>query len=174
MCSLETFKIDLKGLKEDETVLEYNLDDRFFGALNGSELEHGALHVSVSIRKATGFYEFWFHAEGTVTVACDLCLDDMDQPIKTDNRLVVKMGSAYAEDDDLVTVAEDDGVLDIAWFVYEFIALAIPIKHVHAPGKCNSAMIARLEEHAGAARSDEGEQQIDPRWIELMKLKNKE
>ncbi len=174
MCSLEAFKIDLKGLKEDETVLEYILDDRFFGALDGSELERGALRASVSIRKATGFYELWFHAEGTVTVACDLCLDDLELPIKADSRLVVKMGPAYAEDDDLVTIDEDEGILDIAWFVYEFIALAIPIRHVHAPGKCNSAMMARLEEHAGATRSGESEQQVDPRWIELMKLKNKE
>ena len=55
MCSQETYTIDLKGLSEDVTVCEFNLYDEFFRALDGSQLEHGALHVSVSIRKMTGF-----------------------------------------------------------------------------------------------------------------------
>jgi uncharacterized metal-binding protein YceD (DUF177 family) len=90
MCSLETLKIDLKGLKEAETVREYDLDDQFFAALDGSQLEHGSLHVSVSIRKITGFFELTFHTEGTVTITCDRCLDDMQQPIATDDQLTVK------------------------------------------------------------------------------------
>ena len=173
MCSLETYKIDLKGLKEDETALDFDLNDDFFQSLDGSQLEHGALHVSVSIRKATGFYELQFHAEGTVTVPCDICLDDMDQPIETDHVLVAKLGAeTNTEDDDVVTVDENEGILDTSWLIYEFIALAIPIKHVHAPGKCNSAMTQKLEELSGAVRSGEEEdREIDPRWEALKKLK---
>ena len=172
MCSLETFKIDLKGLTEEETNLDFKLDDGFFKALDGSQLEHGALHVSVSIRKMAGFFEFLFHTEGTVTVSCDRCLDDMEQPIEADNRLVVKLGDTYAETDDTVTVSEDEGVLDLSWFVYEFTMLAIPIKHVHAPGGCNSAMTQKLEELSGAARSGEEEAgAVDPRWEKLKNVK---
>ena len=172
MCSLETFKIDLKGLTEEETNLDFKLDDGFFKALDGSQLEHGALHVSVSIRKMAGFFEFLFHTEGTVTVSCDRCLDDMEQPIEADNRLVVKLGDTYTETDDTVTVSEDEGVLDLSWFVYEFTMLAIPIKHVHAPGGCNSAMTQKLEELSGAARSGEEEAgAVDPRWEKLKNVK---
>ena len=174
MCSLELLKIDLKGFKQDQQVLEYNLGDEFFGALDGSQLEHGTLHVSVSIRKMTGFFEFQFHTEGVVTVSCDRCLDDMEQPISTDNQLVVKLGDTYSDDDDTVTVDENEGILDLSWFIYEFIMLAIPIKHVHAPGKCNSAMTQKLEELSGAVRSGEEEAEaIDPRWEKLLKLKVK-
>ena len=171
MCSLENFKIDLKSLKNSESCFDYDLDDSYFGALDGSEVKHGSLHVSLSVRKITGFYELLFHTEGTITVACDRCLDDMDQPIETDNRLVVKLGEEHAEDDDLITVDEKEGIIDVAWFIYEFIALAIPIKHVHAPGKCNSAMIAKFNEYANAARSDDEQQGMDPRWNALLKLK---
>ncbi|HEY9551581.1 MAG TPA: DUF177 domain-containing protein, partial [Prevotella sp.] len=51
-----------------------------------------------------------------------------------------------------------------------------PIRHVHAPGKCNPAMMKLLQEHS-AARSSEVEEEktaIDPRWGELMKLKTKD
>ena len=174
MCSLETLKIDLKGLKEVETTREFDLDDQFFAALDGSQLEHGSLHVSVSIRKMTGFYELSFHTEGTVTITCDRCLDDMQQPIAADDRLTVKLGNTYSEDDDTVTIDENEGILDLAWYIYEFTMLAIPIKHVHAPGKCNSAMTQKLEELSGAVRSGEEETEaIDPRWEALSKLKIK-
>ena len=172
MCSLEFCKIDLKGLKEETASLDLSLDDDFFSALDGSQLEHGALHVSVSIRKMAGFFELLFHTQGTVVVSCDRCLDDMDQPIDTDNKLMVKLGDTYSEDDDTVTIDENEGILDVSWFIYEFIMLAIPIKHVHAPGKCNRVMTQKLEELSGAVRSGEEEAEaVDPRWEALKKLK---
>ncbi|MBQ8655726.1 MAG: DUF177 domain-containing protein [Prevotella sp.] len=168
-----TYEIDLKSLKEEPLFLEYDLDDRFFASLDGAQLEHGALHVSASIRKTAGLFELRFHTEGTVTVSCDLCLDDMDQPISTDNGLTVRFGPEYAEDDDMITVSEVDGTLDLSWFIYEFIVLAIPIKHVHAPGKCNHAMTQKLEELSAVRSSDEA-QEVDPRWSALEKLRIKD
>ena len=171
---MEQFKIDLKNQKDEVRTLDFDLDNLFFAALDGSEVKQGALHVSVSIRKTIGFYELLFHTEGTVTVTCDRCLDDMSQPIEADNRLVVKLGAAYSEEDDVITVSEDEGILDVSWLIYEFIVLAIPIKHVHAPGKCNPAMSQVLEELSADRSSDEvSDQPIDPRWSALFKLKVK-
>ena len=172
MCSLESYKVDLKGVKDETMSLDFDLNDDFFRALDGSQLEHGALHVSVSIRKMAGFFELLFHTHGSVVVTCDRCLDDMDQPIDTDNKLLVKLGDTYSEDDDTVTVDENEGILDLSWFIYEFTMLAIPIKHVHAPGKCNSAMTQKLAELSGAVRSSEEAAEVtDPRWEALKKLK---
>ena len=105
-------------------------------------------------------------------VPCDICLDRMEQSIETTQRLEVKLGTENSEEDDLVMVAEDEGILDITWYLYEFIALAIPIKHVHAPGKCNPAMIRILEEYSATRSGQEGnETPMDPRWEALLKLK---
>lgn len=176
MCSLETFKINLKAMKTDEMRREYTLDDAFFKALNASEVKGGALHASVSIRKASGFFELHFHAEGTVTVPCDLCLEDMSQPVVADHTLTARLGAeTNTDDDDTIMVDENEGMLDTAWLIYEFVALAIPIKHVHAPGKCNSAMTQKLAELSGAVRSGkEEEQATDPRWSALANLKIEE
>ena len=172
MCSLERFKINLKSLAEEVTTLEYDLDNGFFESLDGSDLNSGSVHVSVSIRKATGFFELLYHTEGTVTVTCDRCLDDMDQPIETDSRFVVKLGTVNSEEGDVIIVDEDEGIIDTSWLIYESIVLAIPIKHVHAPGKCNPAMSQVLEELSADRSSDEAsDQPIDPRWSALEKLK---
>ena len=133
--------------------------------------EQGGRLFRQSINRTDDFFELNFHTEGVVHIPCDICLDDMDQTIETDDRLVVKFGEEYSEDDELVTVAENEGILDVAWFIYEFIDLNIPIKHVHAPGKCNPAMIEKLNEHSAARSGEEEEETVDPRWEALLKLK---
>ena len=172
MCSLEQFKIDLKNQKDEVRTLDFDLNHLFFDALDGSEVKQGSLHVSVSIRKTSGFFELLLHTEGTVTVICDRCLDDMVQPIESDNRMVVKLGTVNSEEDDVIVVDEDEGILDTSWLIYESIVLAIPIKHVHAPGKCNPVMSKALEELSADRSSDEeSDQPVDPRWSALLKLK---
>lgn len=179
MCSIKSFKIDLKALKEGENTFEYQLADEYFKAIEAPEIQRGNLSCHVSVRRSEDFFELNFHTKGFVHIPCDVCLDDMEQAIETDNRLIAKFGENYSEEDELVTVAEDEGILDVAWFIYEFIVLNIPIRHVHAPGKCNSAMIdvlnhfSPLDEEPSAARSgeDNDEQTMDPRWAALSNLK---
>ena len=175
MCSLEFLKIDLKSLKEEDTSLEFDLDDKYFEALDDAEVKKGSLHVSVSIRKATGFFELLFHTVGTIIISCDRCLDDMDLPVDTENRLVVKLGSEDSEEDEVIVVPENEGILDTSWLIYEFVALVIPIRHVHAPGKCNAAMTEALEELSADRSSDEeSNQETDPRWDKLKALNIKD
>ena len=172
MCNLEQLKIDLKALTEELTPLEWKLDNQFFQQLEGAQIQAGSLHVSGSIRKTVGFYELLLHVEGTVSVPCDRCLDPMNQPIATDLRLVVKLGEAYSEDDDIITVADAQPVLDTAWFIYEQAVLAVPIQHVHQPGECNDAMMRVLNEHSAARSSDAdaNKDTVDPRWAKLADL----
>ena len=169
---LDILKIDLKGLADGLNSFEFDLDDAYFKAVNAPEVSRGNVHVSLKIvRTQNDYFTLDFHEKGTVVLPCDLCLDDMEQPIETQQRLEAKFGNTYSEDGDLVTVPENEGILDVSWFVYEFILLALPIKHVHAPGKCNTAMIRVLEEHSAARSGSEDEKSMDSRWEALLKLK---
>lgn len=174
MCYLERFDIDLKALTDEVTPLSWELDDQYFESLEDVQVQGGSLHVSGSIRKTVGFFELSLQTDGTVRIPCDRCLDMMDQPIEADLRLIVKLGSEYREDDEVITVDENEGILHTAWFLYESIALAVPIQHVHQPGDCNDAMMRVLEEHSAARSSDADAKEIDPRWSALLKLKEKE
>ena len=176
MFGLENLKIDLLGMKGDSFEYSCVLSDEYFQSLDDAEINSGEVNTVLSIRKAaTGGFALKLAVEGNVTVQCDLCLDDMLQPVKGESSFVVKLGDEKQEaDDDVIVVSEKDGLLDTLWLIYETIALAIPIKHVHAPGKCNDAMTKKLEE-LSATRSGDGvaEGEIDSRWAELLKLKNK-
>lgn len=175
MSKIEALKIDLKGLEDDVTQLSFALDNDFFAAVDGPEVREGNVDANLTIHKVGGnAFELTFHITGSVIVQCDRCLDDMTQDIVADGRIIAKFGEEYSEDDEYVTVPEDDGVLDTAWLIYEFVALSIPVKHVHAPGKCDRAMIEMLEELSATRSGDEDtDRPIDPRWSELEKLKNK-
>lgn len=173
MRDIEDFKIDLKSLNEDKTVKTFSLSDDFFEALDASEVRKGDLKVDLTIHRASNFFEFHFHTQGIVYVPCDLCLDDVELDIDSEDTLIVKLGDAYSEEDNHITVEEGEGILDTSWFVYEFIVLNIPIKRVHLPGECNTTMIEVLNQHS-ATRSGEGdgEETIDPRWSKLKEIKN--
>lgn len=102
MFSLESFKIDLKGLKTDVTTFEYDLGDAYFSAIGGSEVSGGDVLVRLDVRRSSAYFELDFSISGNVTVVCDLCLDDMEQPIETQNHIVAKFGDECSEDEDLV------------------------------------------------------------------------
>ena len=169
-------------MQTDTEEYEYQLDNQFFADLDAPEVQKGLVNVSLKVRKTSGVYELCFHSEGKVIVTCDRCLDEMEQLIETDDQLKVKLGADFSEINDIVIVPEDDGYINVAWFVYEFIALSIPMKHVHAPGKCNKDMVSKLSKHLRVRENDEYDmddeeesisdepQSIDPRWNELKKI----
>ena len=166
----------------DTAEYQYQLDNLFFAELDAPEVQKGKVDVTLKVRKTSGVYQLDFHTEGHVVVICDHCLDEMEQPIETDDRLRVKLGAEYSEDDDMVVVPEEDGYINVAWFIYEFIALSIPMKHVHAPGKCNKEMVDKLSKHLRTVKDEEDDdfedmeeaeeepRGIDPRWNELKKI----
>ena len=151
----------------------YDLDDTYFSEVDGPEVKRGKVHVGLDVQRSDKVFDIKVSVEGYAVVPCDVCLDDMDQPISGVSHITAKLGNG-GNDDDIIAIDENEGILDMAWPIYESIALAIPIRHVHAPGKCNPAMIKALNEHS-AARSSEGDESgeaVDPRWEGLRKLKN--
>ena len=175
MSKLEQFNVDLKALSQGDSILSFVLDDAFFEAIEAPTVRRGRLQTTLTIHRTEDYFDLDFHTEGLVTVACDRCLDDLEQPISADDHLVAKFGTAYSEDDELVIVAENEGMLDVSWFIYQFVELSIPLRHVHAPGKCNPAMMKALEEHSAARSGVESvESSVDSRWAVLEKLKNTE
>ena len=179
---LSKYKVELKNMLTDTVEIVYQLDNQFFLDLDAPDVQKGQVNVVLKVRKTSGIYQLDFHTEGKVIVICDRCLDEMEQPIETDDRLKVKLGADFAEIDDIVVVPEEDGYINVAWFIYEFIALSIPMKHVHAPGKCNKGMVSKLSKHLRVVKEEEDDsfedmvdaeeetREIDPRWNELKKI----
>ena len=118
MCTRADLKLDLKGLQEAVTVFRYHLTDDYFKAIDAPDVREGELDITLTVRKASEFFELDFHTEGIVHVTCDLCLDDMEQPIVSDDHLLARFGdTSFDEGDDVVTVDENEGILDTSWLI---------------------------------------------------------
>ncbi|MDR0794912.1 MAG: DUF177 domain-containing protein [Tannerella sp.] len=157
MGKFDAYKVDFRTIDRAE-VRSYNylLDNKFFIDIDGSEVQKGKVNVVLKVEHKAASFELLFHTSGVVYVSCDRCLDDMEMPVETVNRLIVKLGKEYAEEsDEVLVISEDDGTLNLAWFLYEFVALAIPMKHVHPPGKCNKSMTSKLKKHSARRSNDE-------------------
>ncbi len=163
MGKFDLYKIDLKNLTPGTHTFEYSLENKFFMDIDGDQVQKGKVKVSLTVKRSSMMFEMDFQLQGVAMVPCDRCLDDMEIPVETQNKLVVKFGKEYAEESDVVVVIpEDEGSINLAWFLYEFVALSIPMKHVHAPGKCNKSMSTKLKKHtARSADSDDAFEEED-------------
>ncbi len=176
-------------MRTDTAKYEFVLDNLFFANIDGPEVQKGKVNVVLFVKRTSRAFELSFQTEGVVWIPCDRCLEDMEQPVNSTDKLLVKFGHEYAEEgDNLIVIPEEEGEINVAWFMYEFVALAIPMKRVHAPGKCNKAMAGKLNKHLRITSDEESEEiysvegetddlkneetesQIDPRWEKLKKI----
>lgn len=198
MGKFSAYTIPLKDLSEGTHIYEYDLDNDYFRDIDGPEVPKGNVHAIVEVRKSIQAFELKFSLEGVVQILCDRCLEEMDQEIETQDQLRVKFGTEYAEEgESLIIVPEEEGEINIAWFLYEFIALNIPIRHVHPAGQCSKTMVSKLRKHLAHDANEEifdeeedddfeldyetendgeeeAEETIDPRWEGLRSLLNKD
>ncbi len=170
---------------------EFHLGKQFFVNMESADIHDADLNVTLTVNHKSGYYNMDFAVDGTVTLICDRCLDNLVMPIETGYHIAVKYGDSYNDDsDDLLIIPESDNSLNVSYMIYDTVSLAIPIKHVHPLGKCNRAMSAMLKKHRATRVDDEdaaleeelmdemdsmdtqtgGEGNIDPRWNELKNL----
>ena len=158
MGKLDGYKVDLKGMATDTVSYRWQADNDFFSSVQGSEIKQGLLDVALRVKRTSGAYELEFQLQGEVEVTCDRCLESMNQPIDAFCTLRVVMGEDFVDDGDVVVIPEREGVINVAWNIYEFAALQIPLRHVHPD--CE------------ALSESSEEERVDPRWAELKKLIN--
>lgn len=176
MTGLDAYQIDLAHLKEGDNSLRFRLDNGFFEAVEGADVQGGDVTSDIVVKRAGSVFEINIHSAGVVIVACDRCLDPMQQPIESDYQMVARLGEEEeGDDEDVVVVPREDGMLPIAWPLYEAVALGLPLRHVHPEGQCNEEMARRLKElMVSDEPSAEAEQPADDRWAVLRQLKDNE
>lgn len=195
MGKFSAFKLPLKSLPIGSHDFDYRLDKEFFQNMESSDIRDGNIDVHATVNNKGQYFDLHFEIKGEVTLLCDRCLDEMQWPVDTGYHIAVKYGSDFNDDsDDLLEIPESDNYLNVAYMIYDTIALNIPIKHVHPQGKCNRAMSSLLRKHRATSIGDDEMQDefmddeildnadetddsgtnfqetTDPRWDELKKI----
>lgn len=173
MGKLDSYKIELKGLSDGVYEYYFHLDDKFFSEVNGPEVQRGDVNVHLLLRKVEESFKLDFSLSGVVIVPCDRCLDDMEYCIDSETELTIKYGTDTIDEGDKLIIAEGSNEVDLSWYLYEFVALELPLQHTHPEGECNAEMDSLLQQHSGMLDDEaesEGAEPVDSRWNELKKL----
>lgn len=169
------FLIPFIGLKLGKHQFEYQITKAFFDDFDYDEFESADIKVNVVLEKKSTMLELAFKHAGTVHVPCDLTGEMFDLPVKGKIKLVVQFGEAFNNDnEELLVLPHGEHQIDIRQYVYEMIALSVPLKKVHPgikDGTLKSAALDKLNELAVKDhKKEEKQEETDPRWDKLKNL----
>ena len=170
---LQEFKIPFVGMKTKLYQFEYLIRGLFFSNFAESDIEKCAIEVKLDIDKRENFFLLTFYIDGTIEMPCDRCMEPFNQSVFGDYEVAVKYKNEdviETEDEDVVYVSKSDDFIDVSELIYEFILLSIPLRCAHpenelGESECNQEVLNKLKSTK--------EENVDPRWAALEKLKNK-
>jgi len=172
------YSIEFKGLKEGLHDYEFEVNNSFFEHFKEGLVEEGEVIVKIQLEKRSVFLKLNFAVSGWLQLVCDRCLENYQQDVELETELFVKFGEEkeFDEGDNVIWVLPEEHVLNLAQLIYEYVALSIPLRHVHpneeGENSCNPEMLDKIESYTHSGEDDEEDDEIDPRWAALKNLKN--
>jgi uncharacterized protein len=168
------YGVNIIGLSNKLHHFDYDVGDEFFRKYGTDLVSRGKFRADVALNKHETFIEADFHINGSATLICDRSLEPFDLPIATKRKIVFKYGDADEEiSDEIVIIHRDTATLKLGQYIYEFIALAIPMKKLHPRFQqedTDESTEGKIVYSSETPDEDQGES-IDPRWDILKKLK---
>lgn len=172
----DSFLIQFDALKLGEHEYRFLLDDSFFKDLEYSEIQEGRVVVEAVMRKSERLQNWDLNFHGNVTIACDRCGDEFSAEIDVDESLVIRYGPEEDEDAGFMVLKQTAYEFDISHYLFETVNLCLPTRRIHPevegkPG-CDETVLSYLTDEDTESKDDsKDEDDIDPRWAALKKLK---
>ena len=152
------FLIPFTGLKNGKHSFDFKVDDSFFENYNYNDFNHITADINVLLDKKINLFELHFTSKGFANVPCDVTNQDFDLPIDSEIDLVVKFGEAFNDDhDEILIIPYTEHHINVAQYIYEMIALAIPQKRVH-PGVKDGTLDSAALDYLGYVNEDEDDE----------------
>lgn len=174
---LKAFAVNIIGLSNRIHQFHYEFGDEFFAAYGTGLISKGNFKADVELDKHETFIEAVFKIAGDAKLICDRSLDPFDYPVNFKKKIVFKYGNADEElSDEIIMIHRDTDTLELGQYIYEFIGLEIPIKKLHPRYQHEMDMDEEAEGKIIYTSGDtihdpDSDENIDPRWEKLKKLK---
>ena len=99
---------------------------------------------------------------------CDRCLGELKIGVEGEEHLNVRFSdNEESEDEETVILPVDADEIDLTPWMYEYVAVRMPLQHMHAEGECDPEVTKYISEEGSQPTED----YIDPRWEALKELK---
>jgi uncharacterized protein len=175
VAGVKGFSINIIGLSNKVHTFDFQLNDSFFERYGTEIVSSGQLEATVTLNKHETFIEADFTLKGFVRLTCDRSLESFDEQLDIHKKVMFKYGEVAGEiSDEIVIIARDETSLELGQLMYEFIAVAIPIKRLHPRFRAEESAESEKEGKEGKIvyrGSTDDDDSVDPRWEALKKLK---
>lgn len=166
---MESYRIGILGLNLAVHHFQYEFGSEFFGKYDKGLVSEGKFKVDLTLDKRETFLETEFKIGGSVKLVCDRSLDEFDHPIDITRKIIFKYGNQDMEvSEDVVMIQHGTEMLEVGQYIYEFIALAVPMKKLHPRFQDESNEEGII--YSSDSTPEKEEDKIDPRWEMLRKL----
>lgn len=140
---LKRYAIPYKGLSIGNHHFEFEVDDRFFDAFEGSEIHRGHASVSVELVKTERLLTLDFTIDGEAEVTCDRCLDEFMMPVHYAGTLQVRFSETEKESDgEVMWLSPNETELPLGQYIYESISLSLPYRKIHPEDAEGHSLVA--------------------------------
>ena len=170
---MSKYKIKLNGLKDGSYINSFRMRGEFFETLNSSEIKLVDIDIDTMLKVENRRYNLEIKSNGMVIdIPCDICTEKINIPISSKINYIIKKGiEKDLEDENVIFVDEKDKELILDSILYEMIVLAFPTKRQHQLNaindeECNKEMVNLINKYSVKENNN-----IDPRWEALKKLK---
>jgi len=175
MEALKTYDIRFSALKNGFHHFEYEIDDAFFKAFDGSLIQNARLKVDLELERKTNGLVLQFKTTGDLLMPCDRCLREVAIAVADESELVVKFSANPGEStEDLWYLPLTAWEINVGQFLYETISLLMPLKvecEAENSGNCQKDFETLMQKFDGSTAAPEEDGDIDPRWEKLKNLK---
>ncbi|WP_300673632.1 DUF177 domain-containing protein [Soonwooa sp.] len=174
MDKFKNYNIAFTGLKTGKHQFRFEINQAFFDLFGiEQEFTKPRIQVDVLLDKHTTFMEFWLDITGDIELVCDISNEEFDYPINQNMKILVKQGEEYDDsNEEVITIPHSDSDFNIAQLVYEGVMLSVPMKKLSPNLKDEDDYHQLLEKYSPKIKEEEQEDEIDPRWAALKKLKD--
>jgi uncharacterized metal-binding protein YceD (DUF177 family) len=94
--------------------------------------------------------------------------------MESKDKIVFKYGDEYQEmTEEIIIIPRDTATLELGQYIYEFISLGIPLKKLHPKfrDEAEDDSEGKIVYSSGTSDDKKDEEDTDPRWNILKKLK---
>ena len=168
------FIFPISGLKLGMHEYQRQVDDDFFKTFEASLVEKGQLDVRLFLDIRENMAVATFSISGTIQTECDRCAEDFDLPIQLDEVLTIKYTHEEKQEEaEIIYIPHGAPELDLSTYIYEFIALSIPMVkyHEHADEDCPEEILELLDYQEDTSSEDEEDDKGSSPWDALNDLK---
>ena len=164
--------VRLSGLKPGSYNYRFELGKEFFGRYENEEIRDGKVEIEAVLVKTERVMVINFTLKGEVTTLCDRCLGEMRVPIEGEESLNIRLSDTEVSDDENVAILPEGAFeIDLAQWLYEYVAVRIPLQHIHAEGECDEETVSYIKSEEELQRAKEESEEGDPRWAALKELR---